>query len=191
MEKNIKIKKYYTIISKKYWRGTPVKERFFDVNKNELKNELIRLKFNFKEEPYWNKYSQEYENILIAEEKDLNLAAKNILKRRRRKYNLQNKKYQIKEKEAKIQGKGKVLLEIEDYFETKEIIFNLEDFLNNNLKNNIQKDINYHCEYYCKITKGVLFEKDSFEVSKNFNKEMFKTSKIYNYLINNGYVFYE
>ena len=169
MEKIIKIKNYYTIINKKYWRGTPVKERFFDINKNELKNELIRLKFNFEEEPYWNKYSQEYEKILFEEEKDINLAAKNILKRKRRKYNLQNK----------------------NYFETKEIIFDLEDFLNNNLKNNIQNNINYYCEYYCKITKGVLFEKNSFEISKNLSKEMFKTSQIYNYLINNGYVFYE
>lgn len=191
MKKIIKIKNYYTIINRKYWRGTPVKERFFDIKKEELLNELIRLKFNFEEEPYWNKYSQEYDKILIAEEKDINLAAKNILKRRRRKYNLQNKKYQIKEKEAKIQGKGKVLLEIEDYFETKEIIFDLEDFLNNNLKNNIQNNINYYCEYYCKITKGVLFEKNSFEISKNLSKEMFKTSQIYNYLINSGYVFYE
>ena len=191
MKKIIKIKKYYTVINKKYWRGTPVKERFFYIEKEEILDELIRLKFNFEEEPYWNKYSHEHENILIAEEKDLNLAAKNILKRRRRKSN-RNKKFILKsEKEGRKKGKGKVCLKVIDFFETKSRIFSFEDFLNNNLKNEIVDDYNYYCEYKCTINKGTLFDESWFEVSKNFNKEMFKASQIYNYLINKGCVFYE
>ena len=44
----------------------------------------------------------------------------------------------------------------------------------------------------CKsCTTGCAKIKNSFEISKNLSKEMFKTSQIYNYLINSGCVFYE